>query len=93
MRTLPIDVAARYNFTADSRWKPFIGAGVRYVNSEQFSGASRFNLSRVEPELVGGVAWQVRRFSVLFEAQQLVGNHAGSTDPAFKPSVGIGWRW
>ena len=29
--TYPIDLTAHYRFINDTRWKPFLGAGVRYV--------------------------------------------------------------
>ena len=94
VRTDPIDVAARYQFVNESHWKPFIGGGLRYVSSREINrSGTRFDLWRVEPEIVGGVAWQIRRFSLVFEAQQLLGDHNLSSDPAFKPSIGIGWRW
>jgi outer membrane protein W len=94
VRSNPIDVAARYHFVNESHWKPFIGGGLRYVNLSQINGSGgRFNVVRIESEIVGGIEWQVRRFSLVFEAQQLLGNNSLSTDPAFKPSVGIGYRW
>ncbi len=80
LRTYPIDATARYHFLTDTRWKPFIEAGLHYVGAPT-------------PESVGGVVLQIRRsFGIMLEGKLLLGDRE-PYDPLLRASVGLSWRF
>jgi outer membrane protein W len=90
-RTYPIDLTGRYHFITESRWKPFLGAGLRYVAAPHVD--SQFGLrSHLTPEAVGGVVFQMQRIGIVFEGKQLLGDRE-YYDSMFKASVGVNWRF
>ena len=90
-RTYPIDLTGRFHFFTESRWKPFLGAGLRYVAAPHVD--SQFGLrSHLTPEAVGGVVFQMRRIGIVFEGKQLLGDRE-YYDSMFKASVGVNWRF
>ncbi len=92
LHTFPIDATARYHLFDDSRWKPYLGAGFRYVGAP--SADSRFGYqSHLNPEIVGGTIFQIRpSIGIVLEGKQLLGNRE-PYDPSFKASAGVSWRW
>ncbi|HJT16628.1 MAG TPA: OmpW family outer membrane protein [Thermoanaerobaculia bacterium] len=86
---LPIDFIGRYHFATESRWRPYLGFGVRYV-AAPFGYASRLN-----PEINGGVVFQVRRsLGIFVDAKQVLGMQSGPVyDPLTKTALGLSWRW
>jgi outer membrane protein W len=89
--TYPIDLTGRYHLFTNSRWKPFLGAGLRYVAAPRVD--SQFGLqSRLTPEAVGGVMFQMQRIGIVFEGKQLLGDRE-YYDSMFKASVGLNWRF
>jgi outer membrane protein W len=92
LHTFPIDATARYHLFDDSRWKPYLGAGFRYVGAP--SADSRFGYqSHLNPEIVGGTIYQIRpSIGIVLEGKQLLGNRE-PYDPSFKASAGMSWRW
>jgi Outer membrane protein W len=95
----PIDANASYHFLTNGPWKPYVGAGLRYV-SYTFHGDSALgsfqNTTRsVNPEVSGGITYQFRpNLGLRFDAKQIVGSNGSDIgDPAFKASVGLSLRF
>lgn len=84
---LPLDLTARYHIFNGARWRPYAGAGVRYVRNPEVSGSG----ARITEELIGGIAFQLNRsFSVFGEVKQGLGRQAGPAyDPLTKTSFGL----
>jgi len=98
-RLLPIDAIASYHFFTNSRWKPYLGAGARYV-SDTFREADSFGLTRftthsVDPELAAGVTYQFNPvWGIRFDVKQIItGRVRTIPDPRFKASVGLGFHF
>ena len=89
--TYPIDLTGRYHFLTDSRWKPFIGAGLRYLGRPNVDSQFRYQ-SHLTPEVTGGVVLQFNRFGIAFEGKQLVGDRV-PYDSLFKAAAGLNWRF
>jgi hypothetical protein len=90
-RTYPIDLTARYRFVNDTRWKPFIGAGARYVAAPHVDSMFGYT-NRLSPELVGGVVFQLRHLGIVVDGKALLADHE-YYDSAFKTAVGLNWRF
>jgi outer membrane protein W len=90
-RTYPIDVTGRFRFVNDTRWKPYIGAGARYVAAPHVDSMFGYT-NRWTPELVGGVVYQLRHFGIVADGKLLLGDHE-YYDSAFKTSFGLNWRF
>jgi outer membrane autotransporter protein len=95
----PVDANVSYHFFSNSRWKPYVGAGVRYVSGTErnFSQLNSFRVSThsIDPEISGGVMFQFRpTLGLRFDAKQVIGN-GGSVagDAAFTGSVGLSFRF
>jgi hypothetical protein len=96
-RVRPIDVMARYTFVLhQSRWSPYLGAGLRYVHGPSFSSAPNGSttpigdLYRITPELNGGVLYEVNHTLGLFaDVKQGLGSSSPHYDPLAKGSFGI----
>jgi outer membrane protein W len=93
-RTYPVDVLARYSFqSAHTRWRPYMGAGVRYVSAPDAPSGAKYD-DEVWPELAGGVELNAAEsWSLLFEAKGLVVNDIPEYDELLKVSIGFGWRF
>lgn len=99
-RIYPIDANVTYHFFTDSRWKPYVGAGLRYV-SETFRGngslaSDRFTTHSTNPEVSGGIVFQFRpNLGLRLEAKQVIGDNSGALngDPNFKASAGLSFRF
>lgn len=97
---LPIDANVSYHFFTNSRWKPYLGAGLRYLNNT-VSNVAPFNSYRytsrsVDPEVSGGVTYQFRpNLGLRFDAKQTVGgsNSVLGGDAAFSASAGLSFRF
>jgi outer membrane protein W len=90
-RTYPIDLTARYRFVNETRWKPYIGAGARYVAAPHVDSMFGYT-NRVTPELVGGVVFQLRHLGIVADGKVLLGDHE-YYDSVFKTSLGLNWRF
>lgn len=89
----PVDVTARYHFATapHTRWRPYAGAGVRWVNApDSLLGALE---DRLSPEVVGGVDFNLTpEWSLRADAKRLLRDSAPH-DEAFKVSIGAGFRF
>ena len=91
-RTYPFDAVARYSFqSVRTRWRPYVGAGVRYVAAP--SDPLQLYDNVIAPEAVAGVDFNpAEAWSLRFDAKQTLGNTYAFDEP-FKLSLGIGWRF
>jgi len=98
-RAYPIDANVSYHFLTDSRWKPYVGVGLRYVTATLHSGPGfgnqEFTSRSVDPEVSGGVTFQFKpALGLRFDAKQIVGsNRSYLGDPDFKVSLGLNFRF
>ncbi len=87
--TYPIDLLAQYHFRTDWRWRPYVGAGMRYVNRP----ATFMNGTKLAAEIEGGVLFMLKpRLAIVFDGR-LAAAQSVRWNPSFKPSVGLGWRF
>jgi outer membrane protein W len=92
IRTYPIDLAARYHWLNDGRWRPYFGAGLRYVAAPHVDQGFLYK-NHLNAQLVGGVEFLVRpSFGVVLDAKQLLGDR-DNYDALFKLSAGVNWRF
>lgn len=95
----PIDANVSYHFLTDSRWKPYVGAGVRYLNSTTYGSSSFGNYRNtshsIDPEVSGGVTFQFRpNLGLRFDAKRIIGNNNSVLgDRVFSGSVGLSLRF
>jgi outer membrane protein W len=88
----PVSVDAQYHFFNDSRWKPYLGAGVRYVDP---NAEFREIGARISPEINGGVSFMMTpNLSLRFDGRvALRSSHAPGYDPMMRGAIGIGWHF
>ena len=98
VRTYPIDLTARFQFPNDTRWTPYVGAGVRYVAAPDLtpeeSGIVVDGYSdEISPEIVGGFEFVISGpFALTVEVKGLLGD-AEDYDSSLKVAAGLGWRF
>jgi len=86
----PIDLLLHYRFENASRWKPFLGAGVRYERS----AFRQFDENRTLFEVDGGVHFMITpALSLRLDAKQLLADDNGHFDSSIRPSIGFGWKF
>ena len=87
-RARNIDLTAHYYFVNQSRWQPFIGAGVRRATT-----SSDELEDRTSAEVAGGLHFMITpKFSLRISGKGLL-NSGVSYDPDFKTEVGLAWRF
>ena len=92
-RTYPADFFVRYSFENNTRWRPFLGGGVRYVTAPDEPAGADYD-SELSPEFGGGVEWELgESVSIVFDGKVLVNSDIPHWDELFKVSVGAGWRF
>jgi len=101
-RIYPIDANVSYHFLNGSRWRPYIGAGLRYVNDtfHGYQGGGRTAFYRpavqtIDPEISGGITLQFNRtLGLRLDAKQALGSHRSDVaDPELKASAGLSFRF
>jgi hypothetical protein len=98
LRTYPVDLTGRFHFINDTRWKPYIGAGVRYVAApdvtpEEVQLLRESYSDQLNPEIVGGLVFRVTpSFAINAEVKGLFRNPE-DYDSLFKASAGVSWRF
>lgn len=91
-RTYPVDVAVRYHFLNETRWKPYIGAGARYVHAPGVSSDFRYS-NHVGPEIVGGTALNITRSLAVVADAKIYFGEREQYDDQFKSAIGLSWRF
>lgn len=86
----PVDVMGYYQIHNGTRWKPYLGAGLRYENRvKSIFGEFGDTLSA---QLGGGVHVMITpKFSVRADAKYAIPDSEFGSD--IKPSIGFGWRF
>ncbi len=98
-RLVPIDAIASYHFFTNSRWKPYLGAGARYVSDtlreEGAFGQRRLTIHTVDPEIAAGVVFQFHpAWGIRFDVKQIINSRVRTIpDERFKASVGVGFHF
>jgi outer membrane protein W len=87
----PFEFTGQFNFANDSRWKPYIGAGARYI-SKPDDGTPRSE-TQLAPLVTAGVHFQITpTFSLRAEGKGKIGDDR-YYDSQIKTAIGIGWRF
>ena len=95
----PVDATVSYHFVNDSRWKPYLGGGARYVSgtnrNDSVFNSNRFTTRSLDPEISGGVTFQFRpTLGLRFDAKQTLGNgNSVLGDSSLNVSVGLSFRF
>jgi outer membrane protein W len=98
-RLYPIDTNVSYHFLTGSRWKPYVGVGLRYLDYKTRldlpTGVSRYSQRFVDPEITGGVTFQIRpNLGLRFDAKRIVGtSNSVLGDSALSGSIGLAFRF
>lgn len=89
VRVAPIDLIGSYHFTTDSRWRPYVGAGLHYLS---VSGSR--NAPSLTAQIVGGVAFHVtEHFFVRADGKVLLNNGTKDYEDQGRGLLGLGWRF
>ena len=90
--TYPIDLTARYDFVNDTRWKPYLGGGVRYVAAPNVDPAFGYQ-NKLGFEAIGGTEFQItHKFGLLIDGKFNFSDHEHYDEP-FKTSFGVLWKF
>lgn len=83
VRSQPVDALLQYHLGGAARWKPYVTAGVHYLDAADAS-------SSLSPQAGVGVFFGLRPGLWLkAEARYVLANSTAQHDPAFKPSLGM----
>lgn len=89
-RVFPYDLTARHHFRNDSRWQPYVGAGVFAARLPNESGLDRWT---VAPELNGGVTFALTpRLGLDIDGKRLLRDELEGADLR-RLSIGLSWRF
>ena len=92
LRTLPIEVTARYHWLNDTRFKPYLGLGVHYVAAPNTDARFRYQ-DHVDGLVGGGFVFMLKpSLGLLLEGRAIVGDRE-PYDPPFKVAAGVSWRF
>jgi outer membrane protein W len=87
-RVFPVDALVRYNFVNDTRWKPYIGAGLNYERRPLGISA------QTALELNGGVTFAITPHLGINIDGKLQPHEAEiNSGPLFRSAVGLSWRF
>jgi outer membrane protein W len=95
----PVDASVSWHFLTDGRWKPYLGAGLRYASNTFRSygptGSSRFTSNTLGPVISGGVTYQFRpTLGLRFEAKLTLRVNASALgDASLSGSIGLSFRF
>ena len=94
LSTTPIDLVGRYSFQVRHlRWRPYIGAGARYVAAPDEPPNQEYE-NELTPEVTGGVEYNGgESWSVRFDLKQLISESLPDYDEWIKGSIAVGWRF
>jgi outer membrane protein W len=97
-RLYPIDANLSYHFFTDSRWKPYLGAGLRYLSDSRRSvgsfGSREFTTRSLNPEVSGGVTFQFNpTVGLRFDVKDVLGGSGSSLSSDTRASIGLAFRF
>jgi hypothetical protein len=88
VRVTSIDLEAQYQYLNATRFKPYLGAGVRHVNGP------RDRSDRMSAEITGGLIFVVSpHFGIWVDSKALLRDRSVNWDPAFKTNAGLALRF
>ena len=94
LRTVPIDLTARYHWLNETRWKPYLGAGAHYVAAPKVHLDPGFNYqNHLDGEVDGGVAFMLTPALGVMLDGRVIGGKYETYDPIFRVSAGLSWRF
>jgi outer membrane protein W len=90
----PIDAVVQYHFFTRSAWKPFVGLGLRHVESPDAYVPFSESTSRTSAQMVGGVYYNITpRLSLRLDAKRLLRTDDAFYDDDTKAAIGFGWKF
>ena len=98
-RTYPVDLLARYHFSGNDRWKPYVGGGLSMVSYSQRSSylPGDFNTQtdwHVGAEIDGGVTFQMTpSLGLDFEVKHALEDAPFTSVDQTRGSIGLSWRF
>ena len=98
LRTYPVDLTGRFHFLNDTRWKPYLGLGARYVAAPHLTSEQRLVVGhsysdRVSAEVVGGLEFLIKpSFGITAEVKGLLRN-SEDYDSGFNATAGLNWHF
>ena len=95
LRTYPIDAVVRYSFLdVHTQWRPFVGAGARYVAAPDEPVQFVEYENELMPEITAGVEYNFgESLSLLAGVKHAIANDTPVYDDSFKVQIGVGWRF
>lgn len=98
VRSYPVDLTGRFHFLNDTRWKPYLGLGARYIGAPHLTSEQRVVVGhsysdRVSGEIVGGLEFLIKpTLGITAEVKGLLRN-SEDYDAGFKISGGLNWHF
>jgi outer membrane protein W len=90
----PVDVMGQYHFSNRSAWKPFVGAGLRYVSETGPGFPYEGEDARLSPQLAAGFYYNItRQLGLRVDVKRLLASDSTLFDDSRKVSVGLGWSF
>jgi outer membrane protein W len=87
-RVFPVDALVQYHFTHDSRWRPYVGAGLNYLNRPM--GLRAWTAA----EANGGVTFAITpRLGINADVKVLLTPAHVNEGPSNRTSLGLTWRF
>ena len=98
-RTYPVDLLARYHFSGNDRWKPYVGGGLSMLSvsrqASYFPGdIETFTDWHVGAEIDGGVTFQMTpSLGLDFEVKHALEEAPFTSWDQTRGSIGLSWRF
>jgi outer membrane protein W len=103
--TYPVDLMTHYRFANDTRWMPYVGAGLHYIHAPSrynqgpygpitLGGTTLSYSDRMSAEVGAGVAFRITpHFGLQFDAKRQLRNKSVPFDPLSRGFVGASWKF
>jgi opacity protein-like surface antigen len=91
VKSQDLDAVVRYHFANDTRWDPFLGAGVHHFSS---SDSLATYDDKTTPELDGGFYFNVTpHFALRVDGKLHIRNDEQGEDSGWKSMIGVAWKF
>ena len=92
VESYPVDLVARFHFINSTKWLPYIGGGLRYVDAPSVDSRVPVQ-SRTSAEITGGVIYHFSpRWGLRMDVKQLL-TSSEFYDTGTKGAVGLSWNF